>query len=181
MSDQLFAVTGGPGSGKTTLLEALAQRGVTCRPEAGRAIIRDQSLIGGHALPWGDRSLFAEMMLAWDLRSYHEASAMPGPVMMDRGIPDSLGYLRLCDLPVPTHMEQAAQRFRYNRRVFVAPFWDEIFEQDEERTQDRDEARATLCAMEDVYRALGYELIPLPFVSVAQRVSFVLSHLSNAE
>ena len=52
MGDHLYVVTGGPGSGKTTLIEALGRLGIVSMPEAGRAIIRDQTAIGGQALPW---------------------------------------------------------------------------------------------------------------------------------
>jgi predicted ATPase len=90
-------------------------------PEAGRAIIQDQLAIGGNALPWSDRAAFAEQMLAWELRSYRAALNLKGPVIFDRGIPDVVGYLRLCSLPVPPHAEKAAQTFRYNLRVFITP------------------------------------------------------------
>ena len=76
MCDHLFVVTGGPGAGKSALIEALSRRGVCSMPEAGRAIIREQVAIGGAALPWGDRALYAELMLGWELRSFHEAEAM---------------------------------------------------------------------------------------------------------
>ena len=36
-------------------------------PEAGSAIIQDQTAIRGEALPWSDRSAFAELMLAWEI------------------------------------------------------------------------------------------------------------------
>jgi predicted ATPase len=142
-------------------------------PEAGRAIIRDQVAIGGPALPWGDRALYAELMLGWELRSYHEAEAMAGPVVMDRGIPDIVGYLRLIGLPVPRHVEAAAWRFRYNGTVFLAPYWEAIFTQDAERKQDRREAEATARMMEETYKGLGYEVVELPRASVEDRAAFV--------
>src|SRR3546814_5786536 len=114
-------ITGGPGSGKSTLIEALAVEGFDHRPEAGRAIIRDQVAIGGAALPWADRAAFAELMLGWELRSWHEAHDRAGPVICDRSVPDVAGYLRLCGLPVPAHVSQAADLFRYQPRVFIAP------------------------------------------------------------
>ncbi|WP_370677388.1 AAA family ATPase [Pleomorphomonas sp. PLEO] len=164
MCDHLFVVTGGPGTGKSTLIEALARRGFRHMPEAGRAIIRDQVTIGGPALPWGDRALYAELMLGWELRSYHEAEAMAGPVVMDRGIPDIVGYLRLIGLPVPAHIEEAARRLRYNGTVFLAPYWEAIFAQDAERKQDREEAEATGRMMAETYAGLGYEVVELPCV-----------------
>jgi predicted ATPase len=144
-------------------------------PEAGRAIIQDQAAIGGNALPWSDRHAFAELMLSWEMRSYHAAMNLHGPVIFDRGIPDVLGYLRLGNLPIPPHAEKAAQTFRYNRRVFIAPPWPEIFTQDAERKQSLEEARATCEAMIETYSALGYELVPLPFDSVEHRAQFVLT------
>lgn len=181
MCDDMFVVTGGPGSGKTTLIEALARRGLRYMPEAGRAIIQDQVRIGGAALPWADRSAFAELMLGWELRSYHEASSAAGAVMMDRGIPDVMGYLVLCGIPVPSHVEAAAKLYRYNQRVFVAPYWEEIFTQDTERKQGRAEAKATAKVMVETYASLGYNIVELPRTDIESRADFVTERLSSSQ
>lgn len=178
MGDHMFIVTGGPGSGKTSLIGALARQGFRSMPEAGRAIIRDQVRIGGPSLPWADRSMFAELMLGWELRSWHEARALDGPVLMDRGIPDVIGYLTLCGLPAPAHVEAAASLYPYNKRVFIAPFWDAIFTQDSERRQDRQEAEATGRVMAQTYARLGYQTIELPRTSLEDRADFVKGWLS---
>ncbi len=178
-SDRLFIITGGPGSGKSALVDALSQQGVCTMPEAGRAIIQDQVAIGGDALPWSDRGAFAELMLSWEMRSYRMALALKGPVIFDRGVPDVLGYLRLCGLSIPAHVNRAAQRLRYNRRVFIAPPWREIFQIDAERKQSFDEAQATYQAMIETYSGLGYELIQLPLISVQERVNFLLGAIGN--
>jgi predicted ATPase len=176
--DHLWIITGGPGSGKSTLIGALAARGLDSMPEAGRAIIQDQVAIGGDALPWSDRRAFAELMLSWEMRSYRAAVNLSGPVIFDRGIPDVAGYLRLSGLPVPTHVEKAAQTFRYNRRVFIAPPWPQIFMQDAERKQSPEEARATYEVMIKTYSKLGYELIQIPQLPVDQRAQFVLAKIA---
>jgi predicted ATPase len=173
-SHRLFIITGGPGSGKSTLIEALAARGFACMPEAGRAIIRDQVSIGGEALPWLNRRMFAELMLSWEMRSYRAALDLRGPVFFDRGVPDVAGYLRLSGMSLPAHVEKAAESFRYCPRVFIAPPWLEIFGNDAERLQSFDEAQATHRAMAETYAGLGYDLIPLPQVPVEQRVEFVV-------
>lgn len=170
-------ITGGPGSGKTTLIYALAALGFHHMPEAGRAIIRDQVAIGGGALPWADRAAFAELTLGWELRSWNDAQDRKGPVIFDRGVPDVSGYLRLCGLPVPAYITRAANLFRYQRRVFIAPPWREIFEQDAVRKQDFAEAQATYEAMVTVYTDLGYELVSLPLAPVAERVRFVRARM----
>ena len=172
-ADRFFVVTGGPGSGKSTLLAALAAEGLVTMPEAGRAIIREQVAIGGAALPWADRALFAELMLAADMRTYREAQSLSGPVLFDRGVPDVVGYLQLSGLPVPPHVTVAAETFGYARQVFIAPPWPEIFTGDSERKQLPDEAEATYRAMVEVYTGLGYDLLTLPRAPVAERVRFV--------
>jgi predicted ATPase len=133
--DRLFVISGGRGSGNSTLIDALAEHGICTMPEAGGAIIQDQVAIGGEALPWSDRPAFAELMLSWDIRSSRAALSLSGPAISDRGVPDVLGYLRLSDLPVPSHVDRATQIFRYHRRVFVAPPWREIFALDAEGKQ----------------------------------------------
>ncbi len=171
--DDFHIVTGGPGSGKSSLAAALSARGFATMPEAGRAIIQDQLLIGGQSLPWADREAFAELMLAWEMRSYREAAGTGRPVIFDRGLPDIMGYLRLCGLPVPERVRRACRVMRYHRRVFLAPPWRAIYQEDAERKQSWAEAEATGRAMIDTYRELGYEIVPLPFASVGERVAFV--------
>ena len=172
-----FILTGGPGSGKTTLLEHLAGQGAAVMPEAGRGIIRSQMAIGGHALPWEDRALFAELMLGWELRSLSEAATLPGPILFDRGIPDVVGYLTLEGLEVPAHMRRAAQTFRYNPTVFLAPPWEEIFHTDAERRQDFDTAQRTCEVMRRVYADLGYNLVELPRVPESARAEFMRTYI----
>lgn len=176
---RFIVISGGPGSGKSTLIDALERQGCARTQEAGRAIIQDQVAIGGSALPWADRALFAELMLSWEMRSYRMAKQAEGPVFFDRGVPDVAGYLTLCGLLVPAHVEEAASRIRYNRTVFLAPPWEEIFGQDAERKQDYDEAMRTFEAMEATYRRCGYDVALLPKASVTERVNFIRATLPS--
>lgn len=145
-------------------------------PEGGRAIIRAQQAQGGSALPWADRDAFAMQMLHHDMGNYQAALALPGVVLFDRGIPDCIGYRNLCGLPCPADLLRAALTQRYNRDVFIAPPWREIYAQDGERKQDWDEAVATCEAMAQVYEDLGYRLVRLPLASVAARARFIQQH-----
>lgn len=171
-------LTGGPGAGKTTLIEALAEMGHATAQEAGRAIIRDQVSIGGTALPWADRSLYAELMLSWEMRSHAQALRQCGPVFFDRGVPDVKGYLTLCGLPIPDHVEHAVATVRYAATVFVLPPWREIYGQDTERKQSFEEAERTCAAMEAVYRKAGYRFVEVPHAPAAERAAFVLNAIS---
>lgn len=169
-----FVVTGGPGAGKTTLLEALAARGQPTFAEAGRAIVRAHGAIGGPAGHEADRRLFAELMLSWDMRSWHEAGA--GLSFFDRGIPELVGYLRLVGLAVPEHFRRAAHLCRYSDPVFLAPPWAEIYRKDVDRQQDFAEAIATCEAVRAAYAEFGYRLVELPRAGVEARAGLVLRH-----
>lgn len=125
-------------------------------------------------MPWLDRPLFAELMLSWDMRSYSTALHSAGPVFFDRGVVDTLGYYRLIGLPPPVHVARAVRAFSYNRRVFIAPPWEEIYEQDCERKQDFPEAVRTYEAIAAGYTECGYELVEIPRIPVEDRVLFVL-------
>ena len=173
MSDRFIVITGGPGSGKSTLLGALARAGFAVALESGRQIIKEQVAAGGSALPWADRSLFADEMLARDIETYRRFETAAGTVFFDRGILDVLGYLTLCSLPVPSRMTAAAARYRYHPRVFIAPPWPDIFRQDAERKQTLDEAERTFQVMARTYSDAGYELVELPRISVEERARFV--------
>ena len=174
-SDRFFVLTGGPGAGKTTLIEALGRAGFATTIEAGRAIIRDQLAIGGPATHQNNPGLFAELMLAFDMQSYRQAMDKTGPVFFDRGVTELAGYHRMMGLPVPAHFRTAAEKFRYNTKVFVAPPWPEIFANDSERKQSLGEAVRTHDAAVKIYAEYGYEIVPLPKASVEERLRFILA------
>jgi predicted ATPase len=176
--ERFIVITGGPGSGKSSLLDALQRKNYQRSVEAGRGIIQQQVALGGHALPWDDRLLFAELMLSWEVRSYEMAQQRSGVVFFDRGVPDVAGYLRLINQPVPEYVQRAVRMFRYHRQVFIAPAWREIFTQDRERKQDFDEAVRTYEVLRATYHQYGYKVVELPRVSINERVKFVLRHLA---
>ncbi len=178
-TQRFIVISGGPGSGKSTLIDALEKQGFARTQEAGRAIIQEQAAIGGSALPWADRALFAELMLAWELRSYRQAGEERHLVFFDRGVPDVLGYMKLTGLPAPAHVESASRRFRYNRKVFFLPPWPGIFRQDGERKQTFEEAERTYAAMIETYGGLGYEPAVVPVGTVEARLGFILSEAGS--
>jgi predicted ATPase len=139
----------------------------------------DNILRGGPAGHGADRMLFAELMLSWDMRSW--AEARDGLNFYDRGVPELVGYLRLCGFAVPEHFERAARLCRYAEPIFVAPPWADIYSNDEDRTQDFAEAVATYEAVRSAYAELGYRLADLPFVDVETRAGFVLGCCGGAD
>jgi predicted ATPase len=177
----LIVITGGPGSGKTTLLLELEKRGFRCAPEVARQIIQEQVRDGGSALPWADRELYTRLMLERSIQSYREHSAALRTTFCDRGVPDSLTYARLINLADERFLRGACDQYRYARRVFIAPPWQEIYATDTERKQDFAEAEGTFELLSQVYEECGYEPVELPKSSAAERADFILNQLRADE
>jgi hypothetical protein len=68
---------------------------------------------------------------------------------------------------------------RYNKSVFLAPPWPEIYVKDKERRHGLAEAVAEYDRLTKVYPLLGYDIHMLPKVSVAERADWTLASLTN--
>lgn len=170
-------VTGCSGGGKSTLLAELARRGHQVFPEPGRQIVKEQDWIGGDALPWDAPTKFAELALSRGLHQRITAAAAGGLAFFDRSIVEPLAGLERLGLPVPAHFRRAAEVCRYHETVFVAPPWPGLFRVDAERRHGFEAALAEYGPLTAAYIRLGYRLVELPKVAVAERADFVLAAL----
>jgi len=173
---KFYIITGGPGAGKTTLLDELNQYGLTTVPEEGRRIIKEQIESGGEGLPWLNKELFAKLMFEESVKTYRKLnqSIHLKPVFFDRGIWDTLGYMRLENIPVPEVMITKAREMVYNNNVFILPPWKEIYENDPERKQSIEKAILTFECMKEIYQEYDFNIIEVPKVTVEMRAAFIL-------
>ena len=176
---QNIVITGGPGMGKSSIISHMTSLGYHCIPEVGRMIIIEQMRTQGSKLPWVDPLGFAMEMLQQATIDYKNATSRQtgGFTFYDRGIPDIMGYLLLCGIALPPQLEEACRNLPYFKKVFITPPWKEIYVNDTERKQSFAEAEATYESMYTVYDSLGYTLIEIPKLSIAQRADFILSQL----
>src|SRR5262245_54447360 len=131
--DRFFILTGAFGSGKSTLLEHLRTLGFAGIEEPARPILAEQRSVDGDGVPERDARLFVELMLSRAMGDYRRMDGATAPVFFDRGIPDMLAYASLFGFDYPAG-ENAARKYRYARRVFFAPAWEQIYACDDERT-----------------------------------------------
>ena len=178
INDKAVVLTGGPGMGKTAMLDQLAEMGYAVVPESGRAIIQEQIRIGGKRLPWEDRQDYGLEMFQVAVTDYNRVLKSGKLHFFDRAIPDVIGYLRVCQLPVPDHLWSAASTLCYHKQVFITPPWKEIYHNDSERKQTYAQAEATYQAMLEVYQQLNYILIEVPKLPVEKRAAFVIDALA---
>lgn len=175
----LYIITGGPGSGKTTLLNELGRNGYTTVPEEGRRIIKEQLSMNGEGLPWINKNLFAKLMFDASVAAYQKISRIPDlkTAFFDRGILDTIGYLKTENIRVPEEMKIQARAMAYHKNVFIFPPWDEIYKNDQERKQTPEEAILTFNCIKETYLEFGYQIIEVPKDTLQQRLQFILEKI----
>jgi len=129
--------------------------------------------------PWSDTARYAKLMLERSILSFREQTPASRITFCDRGIPDTLGYLRLIGQDDSDGVT-ASMTHRYAQKVFLARPWQAIFATDSERKQSFEEAVRTCNLMTKVYEECGYEIVELPLVSPTERADFILRHVQKA-
>ena len=177
--NNFYVITGGPGSGKTSLINELNNSGYLTVPEEGRRIIKEQTESSGEGLPWKNKPVFAALMLKSSLEAYHKIlqESAGSLVFFDRGIPDTIGYMELENIPISLETELIIRANPYHVNVFLLPPWKAIYKTDTERKQSWQEAVNTFEIMKNIYLRYGYNIISVPFDTVVNRKKFILSNL----
>lgn len=183
MNRNRYVITGGPGVGKTALINELERYGFQIVHEEARSIIKRQVKTGGDGLPWKDKSLYAELMLNASLQTYRKVSAdhSTETVFFDRGIIDTFCYMHMENIPFSEEISKIAEKYRYNKKVFILPPWKEIYENDNERKQTWEEAEFTFQQMKETYLKYNYEVIEVPKGTLAERLKFVIGIVNESE
>ena len=174
-----YIITGGPGSGKSSLLNALSAKGYQCFEEISRIIIQEQHQIGGDKVPWKNLAEFAD--ICFERMSKQLSDCTPtSNCFFDRGLPDIIAYVRRGGLTVPSEYFEKCKD--YNKCIFLAPPWKEIFINDNERPESFEDALEISSFLRSTYQELGFTIVELPKVSINDRLLFIENYiLTNKE
>ena len=175
--DRFVIISGCSGGGKSTLLAELKRRGLGVIEEPGRRIVSEELDGAGTALPWVDLPAFAQRAIAMSLDDRMTAARMHGFVFFDRGLIDAAAAL---EHATGTHVLMNYASERYNKRVFVAPPWQEIYVNDADRRHSFKEAVAEYERLITAFVSLDYDVDVLPKIDVADRADIVLERLVSA-
>ncbi len=166
-------ISGCSGGGKSTLLESLRQRGERVIEEPGRRIVSEELAGDGASLPWIDPAAFARQAFSLSLQDLHAVEAVGVRIFFDRGLIDAaVAIEHATGQPAEALL---AGHMPFNRRIFLAPPWPEIYETDDQRTHSFEEAVAEYERLAAAFPRLGYEAILIPKASVEARTDFILA------
>ena len=178
LKKELIVITGGPGTGKTTIIDALLEQGYACFPEISRQITLEAKKQGIQQLFLERPLMFSELLLEGRKKQHQQASQdVAEIVFLDRGIPDILAYMHYIGDSYPAFFDQASREHSYSK-VFVLPPWEEIYESDEARYENFEQAKLIFDHLIETYVTYGYQLIEVPFGSVEERIQFIFRHLT---
>ena len=172
--------TGGSSSGKSSIIVALKDLGHICVPEAGRIVVQEENNSGGDGQPWVNLERFADLIFEKALDAFEFHKDLSEPVFFDRSFIEALSCAMVLERETPQRHIDIARSHRFNPKVFVTPPWQEIFTNDAERKTTFEAAVVDYEVNTATYRECGYDLIEVPRLPVAQRVSFVLEKVSEA-
>ena len=179
MNTQRIVITGGPGTGKSSIINELISRGYMCFEEVSRQVTLDARKDGIEQLFLTKPLLFSELLLKARTQQFKDAQNVDRQfVFLDRGLPDVLAYMDYVQSEYPKSFIEACKTNIYDKVFILAP-WQEIFVSDSERYENFDQAVEIHHALMKTYRDFGYELIDVPFGSIAKRADFILDLLTT--
>lgn len=124
--------------------------------------------------------LFSELLLEGRKKQYYSAiEETSATVFIDRGIPDILAYMHYIGDSYPSFFDLACKEHQYSK-VFVLPPWEEIYESDEARYENYEQAKLIFEHLKETYQKYGYNLIEVPKGTVTERIQFIFSELQKA-
>lgn len=170
-------ITGTMGSGKSSILNVLKKAGHQVVPECARTILAEQRSFDGYGVPNKDANLFCELLLSRTLNEYKRYNNK-AISLYDRGLPDIIAYASFFNLDL-THYKACAEKYRYDKTVFLLEPWQDIYVNDEERKMTFTEATTFHNVLIEIYKSLKYELIVIPKASVQERVAFIFEKLES--
>jgi predicted ATPase len=166
-------LTGAPCSGKTAVINELARRGYPVVEEAARRFIQEQLAKGLRIADIKTDPRVFEGRIFRSKLAIEAALPAERLAFLDRALPDSIAYYRLEGLD-PQEPLDCCRRVRY-RWVFLLARLD--FVADAVRSEPPAAAARIERLIVHAYGQLGYRLVQVPVMPVAERTDFVLAAL----
>jgi predicted ATPase len=181
LKKEIVVIIGGPGTGKTTIIDALKSMGHCCYPEISREVTLEAKKQGIEQLFLENPLLFSELLLEGRKKQFENAKREASEIVfLDRGIPDILAYMHYIGDSYPSFFDQACKDSTYNS-IFILPPWEDIYESDNERYENFEQAQLIHNHLTETYQKYGYTIIEVPKDTVENRVNYILSSLSSTK
>jgi predicted ATPase len=171
---KIYVLTGGPGTGKTTILNELAKKGFKTFPEAARTISETDDRFKGQSSQGTDVKEFQKAI--FELQKEQIGSCDNETIIVDRSFGDSIAYYKIRGIEIPKEFLEYAKKVKYQKIFLCDPLPN--YETDTLRQESIEEQKFAHELIIKTYKDLGYNPIIVPFMSVEDRVNFILSKVN---
>ena len=164
-------ITGPPGSGKTSIISQLKKLKYNCLEEVARDFAKETN----QKINSIDNDS-EEIILKERINQYN--SCKKGLYFFDRGVFDSLAYLKFKNLDIDNELWHSfLLKYKYNKNIFFAPAWKDIYKNDNKRNEDYKTAELIGKIILNTYKECKYNVIMIPKTSVKKRAQFVIENI----
>ena len=164
-------ITGPPGSGKTSIISQLKKLKYNCLEEVARDFAKETNQKINSI---DDDS--EEIILKERINQYNNCKK--GLYFFDRGVFDSLAYLKFKNLDIDNELWHSfLLKYKYNKNIFFAPAWKDIYINDNKRNEDYKTAELIGKILLNTYKECKYNVIMIPKTSVKKRAQFVIKNI----
>ena len=176
MNPLRFIITGAPCTGKSTVLNLLKTKGYPTVDEVARQIIKQELAILSNKVPWLDNDAFSYLVVEKQIQDYTNTTY---PIsFFDRGIPDVLAYMNHFNSKKHfDSIKSIAQKHLYERKVFLFPPWENIYQTDSERLESFEQSKRIHHELTKIYQELNYNILEMPLCDENERANFILNHI----
>ena len=173
-----YIITGAPGTGKTSIINELSNRGYCCIGENSREIIENELKTKGEILPWKNQMAFENKVCLLRKNKLLNSPSQK-TCFFDRGVFDSLAYLSASNIKPSKIIQSCLKKSHYNTKVFLTPFWKEIYHNDNERLEDIKKAINIEFHLITTYKRYGFNIVKIPKHSIHKRADFILQNIRH--
>lgn len=169
-----YAFSGVASSGKTTLIALLEKKGYKVVHEAATEFVKLQ-FQKGLAIDdiRKDERHFQRVIL--QMKLFYEGLLNPNDIVfIDRGIPDSVAFFKMYNLPMDKIMKEEIAEATY-KKVFLfnrLPLIREDF-----RPEPEEEIATMDHYNREAYKELGHTITEVPVMPIDDRLNFILNNL----
>lgn len=175
MANNWYVITGGTSTGKSTLVNELAKMGYRTLPEIARLLI-DQAIENGMTIEdfRKDEEKF-NYDIARKKQQYEQRLDSNEIVFLDRGMHDTLAYMRYYNYEVTPWLAGVMRDTQYKKVFILEPL---PYKGDYGRPEGEDFSKAMHKLHGDIYAEYNMEPIIIPAVSPRERAELVLRHIT---
>ncbi len=176
---KLFIISGGPGTGKTSIINEFSKK-FKVFPEAAREVGNNDPRFMGKSVKEINPYDFQRAIFDFQKNEFNKIKEKNHKILFsDRGFGDTLAYYEFHNLKIPKDEFDYARKFRCSK-IFILDFLN-FYEKDALRQENNKEQKKIHELIIAMYQKLDYKPIIVPFMSILERVNFVLSKINKSK